>query len=78
METWIRGQGYCRTPDFFDHIAPCRNASPKTPRVPRVMHRGQHPVASANVSRNKAGFSVVLAGLDATKSNCDLRVCGED
>jgi hypothetical protein len=65
-------------PDFFNHVAPNRNASAQTAHVSRVMHRGQHPIASANVVRNKACSSVVVAGLDATKSNRDIGVCGED
>src|SRR5262249_5412468 len=64
--------------DFFNHIAPHRNAGSKTLHMSRVMYRGQHPFASTNRVWNKARGPVVLAGSDATKSNRHLGVCGED
>jgi hypothetical protein len=65
-------------PDFFNHVAPYRNACPETTHVSRVVHRRQHPVAGANEVWNKAGSSVMLPGLDTTKGNRDLGVCDEN
>jgi hypothetical protein len=70
--------GAVEASDFFNHAAPHRNASPHTLHVSRVMHRGQHPVASTNVVWNEARLSIVLGGLDATKNNRDFGVRGED
>src|SRR5262249_53615099 len=78
---WESGSGAehrVEASDFFNHAASHCNTSPETLHVSRVMHRGQHPVASENVGWNEARRSVVLAGFDATKSNRDLGVSCED
>jgi hypothetical protein len=78
---WKSGSGAehgIEASDFFDHISPHRNAGPETAHVPRVMHRSQHPFAMENIVWDKACGWVVLAGLDTTKSNRDLRVRDED
>jgi len=73
-----RSEHRIEAPDFFDHTTPHRYAGPETANVPDVMHGSQHPFAGEDIVWDEACGRVVLACLDTTNSNRDLRVCGED